>query len=145
MKIELPITFVIENTSPEKANAVLMGYHKNFLSNNFGSDSGVKVTIDDPDLTHADVMEHVLTESTMITVESENEDQISEVIGVNCEDPESGQSVSLPIITQSYIPPKEDGDEPRTKLEFPFHLKLDKKTWLNVPVATKTKVKITFS
>lgn len=135
-KIELPITLIIENTTDKELNASVLGYHKNWLKPNFGSDSGIKVTVDNPNLSHADVMEHAICVSNKIIIQSENEKQIIDVLKVNIIDA-NVRNMTIPIFPLAlYADPK--------KAEAIITLTIDKHFSIEMTVQPKTKLKLTF-
>lgn len=138
-----PIQLMIKNNTEEIKNAVLFGSNRHLLTKGFGSDEGLEITPVTGNISYLEILQsiaHDPIETSLIRIQSANTSQVTQVMTIYSSDV-NGQSVSIPIIVQSYFSTHQFQ---AGIVDVPFVTNFDGNTDLSFPVLPQTTVTITF-
>ena len=134
-----PYQIVVENTDELKAlKAILFGNDKFLLKTNFGSESGIKITIGQPGVEYVELLQQSSTKpfsTQFMRIESENRLQITKFITVHQKDA-NGNWFQRPLNMQQY---KSAYQNQENMLDAPINEDVNGSTYWEVEMEPKTR------
>lgn len=142
-KSPVPYQVSVENTTAGTLTAILFGFNQYFLDANFGSATGIVISMSAANITYQELLTQSAFqpfETSLIRIESSNSSQVTQIITITVKDA-NGQSLTTPLITQNYFAAYQ---QQATIIDIPYSLKVDGNTSLSFSVLATTTVSITF-
>ena len=130
-----------ENNTNKPLQCILFGMNAYLLSDNFGSDKGLKVSASQSDVSYLECIQqacHRPFETKMVKIISENFEQLKQPIYITSKDA-NGQMLQIPVSTISYL-----SNDINKVLPIVYPMKIDGNTNLGFTVLPKTKGTIEF-
>jgi hypothetical protein len=142
-----PYQVMIKNTTDKDLLCTLFGFGQNILTKNFGSDDGIEVIPSQSNVTYLELLCQSAFkpfETSLIIIQSKNINQISKIITITSKDA-NGQLCQIPLITQSYLDPKEllKVETETKEVEIPYGVTIDCNTNLQLSVLANTELVFT--
>lgn len=137
-----PIQLIVKNTTKETKLATLFGFSKNYLKVNYGSQNGIEIKSNIPNITYGEILTKLAfnpIETSLIKINAKSEEQAKQIITLTAVDT-SGQSCTMPIITESYWSKLQ---KDKNQVEIPYTVAQDESTEWSFNVLPEEEVIIT--